>query len=110
FSKAMIEEAKKRNPGVRFYHQSILDSNDKLENKYNFVSCTGQPWSYLTNLDELEQAAANLAKWTSDNGICMLSQLDISDLLKIDELPYFYDETNLPPFYSAIRGVYWIHK
>lgn len=110
YSQAMIEEAKKRNPNVDFYHQSIIDDNEALENTYDFVSCTGQPWSYLTNFSELEKAATNLAKWTSDDGVCMLSQLDVSDLIGIDELPYFFDETDLPPGYAAVTGVYWIHK
>lgn len=110
YSESMIKEAERNNPGVTFFHQSLTDRNEALEGQFDLVTCTGQPWSYLATLDEQEIAVGNLASWTSSEGSCLLSQIDLSDIVKIDNLPCFYQEETLPLGNSKILGVYWLHK
>lgn len=109
FSGAMLKEAKKVNPGVDFYEQSITDSNPALDHVFDLVTCTGQPWAYLSNYEEIENAVENLAKWTSKKGFCMLTPLDISDLAGI-EFPKYYDLNDVPNDTSMIRGIWWTYK
>lgn len=109
FSMAMIKEAKKNNPEVNFIEQSMLDSNPSLDGAYDLVTCTGQPWSYLSNFEEIEKSVANLASWTSSNGICMLTPIDMSDMIEI-QLPKVYDLSQVPNQSSLIRGIWWTYK
>jgi len=109
FSSSMIKEAVKNNPGVNFIEQSMLEQNPSLDGVYDLVTCTGQPWSYLSNFEEIERSVQNLASWTSRDGICMLTPIDMSDMVEM-QLPRVYDLTQVPNQTSLIRGIWWTYK
>lgn len=87
----MIEKARTTNPGVPFYQQSMTDENTDLNGKFDLVTCTGQPWCYLTSLDEIGTAVKRLAEWTAEGGTCLLTPNDIVDVMDIELPPGFYD-------------------
>lgn len=109
FSSAMLKEAQKVNPDVTFLEQSLGDSNSDLDGAFDLVTCTGQPWAYLSTFSEIEKAVENLANWTSREGVCMLTPLDMSDLGGI-QVPKYYDLEEVPNDTSMIRGVWWTYK
>lgn len=109
FSAAMIHEAQKANKDVVFHQQSLTDENEALNGQFNLVTCTGQPWSYLPTLDQIEIAVKNLASWTSDDGKCMLTPVDISDFVPIN-FPVFHDMESVPNNYALVTGIHWTYK
>ncbi|RQP15177.1 MAG: class I SAM-dependent methyltransferase [Parapedobacter sp.] len=110
FSNAMLEQARKENPNVSFVHQSMSEPNAELERVgFDLVTCTGQPWSYLPTLEAIEDAVANLASWTSKDGKCMLTPIDISDFMP-NQLPVIYDLNQLTNNTTHITGIHWILK
>ncbi len=90
-SSDMLDSARIANPGVTFFHQSMTEKNESLEGRFDLVSCTGQPWSYLPDMDAIELAVIRMAEWTSPNGTCMLVPFDIFDVLELELPTDFYD-------------------
>ena len=77
-SETMLEIARRNNPGIEFYLHDISKPKTKWNNKWNLVTCTGQPWMYLHGIKQIEDVALNLYNWTSlDHGICMLAPDDV---------------------------------
>ena len=108
-SEAMLKQAKKCNPDVRFVQQSMAEENSALEGAFDLVTCTGQPWSYLTSMDTIEKAVSNLAKWTAKDGKCMLTPIDISDVMD-HQLSPVYDLSGVPNETPIITGILWDYK
>ena len=108
-SKAMLRQARKSNPDVQFVHQNMADENIELERRFDLVTCTGQPWSYLPTFDAIERAVSNLAAWTAEDGKCMLTPVDISDFMT-NQLTPIFDVSDVPNETSYITGIFWNYK
>jgi len=87
----MLDKARVANPGAEFFHQSMTEKNESLEGRFDLVSCTGQPWLYLSDMDAIERAVIRMAEWTSPTGTCMLAPFDLFDVLGMDLPADFYD-------------------
>ena len=106
----MLTQARAANPDILELREGDF-RDDVLEwhEAWDLVSCTGQVWSYLRDLAEVEQVVANLAGWTAPGGACFLPVHDLTDFVGL-RLPY-------PPLGSVpepettpiITGVFWWH-
>jgi len=111
-SSDMLDKARISNPGVEFLHQSMTDKNQSLEGKFDLVSCTGQPWLYLPDMEAIERSIIRMAEWTSPNGKVMLAPFDLFDILGLDLPADFYDiSTNITrdPVPTTL-GTIWTYK
>jgi SAM-dependent methyltransferase len=106
-SEAMLGQANKANPDALFFRQmNILDDAPEWQGTWDLVTCTGQPYSYLKTIEEIEKVAENLAKWTSENGMCVVLPGDIFDLT-YTKLPTFYQESEIPDNSPVVKAVIW---
>jgi SAM-dependent methyltransferase len=106
----MLSEARKANPNAQFFQEmNLLDNKPEWENSWNLVTCTGQPWSYFKTLEEIEQTVENLSKFTSKDGVCILTPIDISDFIGY-HVPVFFNEKDIPNEVPVITAVNWIYK
>ncbi len=71
-SPAMLDVARKDNPGVKFIQDDFRNKRLHWENQWDLVSCMWWAYSYVESLPELEQVIENLACWTSDRGALFL--------------------------------------
>jgi SAM-dependent methyltransferase len=108
-SPAMLNEARKANPGVEFYNQNLLDAKPEWDGKWDLVTCTGQPWSYLPTLEDIEKAVKNLSGYTSMKGSLMLTPIDLSDFIGI-HTANFFDEHAIQNEVPVITGIHWSYK
>ncbi len=108
-SPSMLQEARKANPDVEFFNQNLIDAKPEWENKWDLVTCTGQPWSYLPVLEDIEKAVENMAAFTSMKGTCMLTPIDLSDLIGI-HTPNFFSEHDIHNEVAYITGIFWNYK
>lgn len=93
----MLEQARVANPDALFFREGDM-SDDIIEfhDSWNLVTCTGQPYCYLPTMDDIERAAANLAKWTSPDGLCLVWPADLADLAKFAQKYHFTGESLIP--------------
>ncbi len=108
-STAMLSEAKKVNHDVEFFNQNLLDAKPGWNNKWDLVTCTGQPWSYLPTLEDIEKAVKNLSAFTSMKGKLMLTPIDISDFIGI-HTANFFDEDAIKNEVPVITAIHWSYK
>ncbi|MEC3879908.1 class I SAM-dependent DNA methyltransferase [Parapedobacter sp. 10938] len=108
----MLDRARMANSEVAFVQQSMTEKNESLEGKFDLVSCTGQPWSYLPDMDAIERSVIRMAEWTSPNGTCMLTPFDIFDVLELELPADFYDmSANITrDFAPTPLGLIWTYK
>ncbi len=94
-SETMLSAAKKNYPDALFYKQhSLIQKNDDWLNSWDFISCTGQPWAYLKNLNDFELMIENFSNWLSDKGSLLIMINDSEDYLNIDTNISANDEIN----------------
>jgi SAM-dependent methyltransferase len=109
-STAMLSEARKANPSAQFLEEmNLIDIRRDWENKWNLVTCTGQPWSYFRTLEEIEKTVENLSKWTTKDGYCILTPIDISDFLG-EQVPNYFNEALIPSGSPIITGIHWTYN
>ena len=68
-SKAMIELAKKKQPGQEFIQEDILTNRQERNSKYDVVVCTG----VLQIFDEIEVAITNLVSSVRSPGVLIIA-------------------------------------
>jgi SAM-dependent methyltransferase len=108
-SPAMLEKAREANPEALFLREHDLCTDvPEWHDAWDLVTCTGQPWSYLATMAEIESCVDNLAAYTATDGICMLVAGDLADLngCRID---YDFSFDHPAPGTTAITGAIWSH-
>jgi len=109
-SQAMLKQAGKANPDIQFLRQmNLLDEASEWNGMWKLVTCTGQPFSYLATVNEAEKVATNLANWTSKDGKCVVTGVDINDFT-YNELPAYYSEADIQEDIPFIPAVIWSLK
>lgn len=106
FSGEMLKVARESNPGVTFKRADATKPQPDWDGAWDLVTCTGEPWSYLTSLDQFERWVANMAAWTSPHGVCLIQTPDAADLASAT-IPYRFTEEEPPPGTWTILGVMW---
>lgn len=105
-SETMLEIAKSKNSNTLFLEQhDISNSNSKWNNQWDIVSCVGQPWSYLANIQLIEKTVYNLYNWTSIDGICILTPDEVIHKSSYD----FLNNANASFFLNATIHSYIDH-
>ncbi len=103
----MLAQARAANPDVvELREGDIRDDVAEWHDAWDLVSCTGQPWSYVRDLDDVEHIVENLAGWTAPAGVCFLTVADFTDFTGI-RLPYPAPGTAPTPEMPIVTGVFW---
>ena len=94
-SPAMLETARKANPNIPLIRGDYRDRRPQWEGKWDLVSCMWWAYGYVASLAELEKVFENLARWTSDRGVCFVPICE-PDFFGTGEIaiPYDYKDTN----------------
>jgi SAM-dependent methyltransferase len=86
-SPAMLDVARRANPGVTFYEQDFREPMGEWINHWDFVSCMWYAYCYADSVPDVRRVIHNLASWTSPNGTCFLPVCDPNVLCKT-KIPY----------------------
>ena len=86
-SPAMLDMARRQNPGVPFYEDDFRNERPEWRDCWDLVSCMWYAYSYAGSMTDIEVLVRNLASWTSANGICFLPVCDPNVLCKT-MIPY----------------------
>jgi SAM-dependent methyltransferase len=106
-SASMLEQAKAANPDALFFKQvSLLEEVKEWSNTWDLVTCTGQPWTYLSTMAEIGEAVKNISGYVNEGGKCMLTMFDITDF-SFNELPFFNHEREIPNDMAYLNGSFW---
>lgn len=97
----MLEHARRKNPDAHFFQADLLDELPDCIGQWDLVTSTGQPWGYLSTIDEVETAARNMANWVAPGGVLMIQACDIVDMVNIPL------EFKTPFGIAKITGVVW---
>lgn len=103
----MLRQAAAANPDALFFRQGDIRIDiPEWHDRWDLVTCTGQPWSYLATMAEIESALTNLARWTAPGGVCFAPMGDLTDLTGLPvDLPRPGED---PPYDTPmITGVIW---
>ena len=103
----MLAQARPANPDALFFRQGDLrDDVAEWHDQWDLVTCTGQPWCYVSSLDEIKRVAANLAAWTAPQGRCFVPLFDLEDFTGV-QLPYPAPGEVVANDSAVITGVFW---
>jgi SAM-dependent methyltransferase len=103
-SPAMLEIARKANPGIRFYEGSYLDDQPQWKNRWDLVSCMWYAYGLVSSMEDLQKLIQNLAYWTSPSGRCFVPLAD-PRLITGVHLPH---EVDSPwPGKVFVTGILW---
>lgn len=106
-SDSMLDQAKKANPDALFFQQAnLVNEVSEWNNQWDLVSCTGQPWTYLPTIAEIEVVVKNISGYVNENGKCLLPFFDLTDFSH-NELAIFNRESEIPDEMPYINGVIW---
>jgi SAM-dependent methyltransferase len=103
-SHAMLERAKKANPGVELREGSFLEAIPEWKDRWDLVSCMWYAYGLVSSMEEVERLIGNLAAWTAPRGRCFLPVADPRLITGVD-LPY---RCSGPwPGEVAVSGILW---
>ncbi|MEZ5346258.1 MAG: class I SAM-dependent methyltransferase [Pyrinomonadaceae bacterium] len=105
-SEPMLNQARKANPDIELKKIDLRKRVDEWEGKWDLVSCTGQPWTYLPLLSDIYTAVRNLAAYTNNDGKLFLTFFDISDFTE-NHLPQFNTPAAIPESQFFVNGIIW---
>ena len=71
-SPAMIEVARRNNPGVDIREANYREDIPEWEGKWDVVSCMWWAYCLAESMSEVRALIANLARWASDRGTCFI--------------------------------------
>lgn len=110
-SEPMLRKASEANPDAEFLsHHDISKPNQKWNNKWSLVTCTGQPWSYLRRIDLIETTVKNLYDWTEQvNGKCILTPVDVLDMFNLRP-EYVFELKKHLSTPTTMNAIVWSHK
>jgi hypothetical protein len=86
-SPAMIEVAQRYNPDVDFVIGDFLAERADWVNKWDFVSCMWQAYTYVDTTNDVIRLIENLAAWPAFGGTCFLPICDL-EVLCGNEIPF----------------------
>lgn len=106
-SPGMIEQASAANPdAIEIRQGDLRDDIVEWHDAWDLVTCTGQPWSYVDTMGEIDAILTNLARWTAPGGTCFLPMGDLSDLTGLP-LPITHPDDPKPDDEPVVDGVVW---
>ena len=71
-SAAMLDAARRQNPGVSFVNRNFLEPAAEWNDKWDLVSCMWWAYCMVESISEIQQLIGRLADWTSPGGKCFL--------------------------------------
>jgi SAM-dependent methyltransferase len=86
-SPAMLDAARRANPGVDFYEQDFRERSEEWVNRWDLVSCMWYAYCYADSVADVRRVIRNLACWTSPGGALFLPVCD-PDVLCKTRIPY----------------------
>ena len=104
-SPAMLEIARKENPGVPFYRRDCREEIPQWDGRWSLVSCMWYAYALVDSMSEVKSIIKNLACWTSDQGICFLPVCD-PELVSGVNFPYEVVESPWPGR-VMVTGILW---
>lgn len=105
-SPAMLEHAKSANPDATFHEADFREDIPEFHDAWTLVSCTGEPFSYVDTLAEVERLVEQMARWTAPGGTSLVAIQDITDLTGMS-LPYEIPGNPGFPGEITIKGLIW---
>jgi len=106
-SPSMLGHAQEANPDALFFREGdFRDDVPEWHDQWTLVTCTGEPWSYVATVGEIEQVVENMARWTAPDGTCLLAVQDVTDLTGV-RLPYIVTTEPGQPGELWVKGVVW---
>jgi SAM-dependent methyltransferase len=109
-SEDMLELAKIDNEDCLFLMKhNICEPFHDWNGKWDFISCTGQPWAYLNSINEIVNVVLNFYNWLSPSGKCLLVPDDVQIAFNIN---YHYN-FNVEEFhnkYQVLNALVWSIK
>jgi SAM-dependent methyltransferase len=106
-SPSMLAEAREASPDALFFEEwDFRQDRTDWHDGFSLVTCTGEPWSYVETIGEIEQLVANLAAWTAPGGTCLLAAQDPLDLTGM-RLPYYIPGEPGFPGEIYLKAVVW---
>lgn len=103
-SPAMLEAARRANPGVPFFAGDFRDPRPDWQDKWSLVTCMWYAYSLVESMADIKRLVANLAAWTSEDGRCFVPLFNPEKVCKV-RIPYCEPDYFGGPFY--ITGVTW---
>jgi len=108
-SPAMLARARANNPGdVELREGDIAVDIEDWHGQWDLVTSTGQAWGYLSSMEEIEQAASNMAGWTREGGVLLVQPADLTDLTG-HRLDYDFSGETPPPNTTVVTGAIWTY-
>ena len=77
---AMLDHARRCNPGVPFIEADFRDAQPELEGKWDFVTLMWWAYCYAGTVPAIRKVIANLASWTAPGGACFFPICDPEEL------------------------------
>ena len=109
-SPAMLERARAQNPSARELREGDISIDvPEWHGRWELVTSTGQAWGYLSTMDEIEQAAHNMAGWTAVGGTLMIQPPDLTDLSG-HRLEYDFSGEPKAVGTAVITGAIWSYQ
>lgn len=106
-SPSMLAEARAANPDALFFEEwDFRNDNPAWRDGFSLVTCTGEPWSYVETIGEIERFVSHLAHWTAPGGTCLLAVQDPLDLTGM-RLPYYIPGEPGFPGEIFLKAVVW---
>jgi SAM-dependent methyltransferase len=103
-SPAMLEIARKANPGVPFREGDFRDDIPEWRDRWSLVSCMWYAYGLVDSMREIRSVFRNLAAWTSPEGTCFVPIVDARQISRVD-LPNLVP--NSTPGEIRIDAVVW---
>ena len=105
-SPSMLDHARRANPDANFYEADFREDIAEFHDAWTLVSCTGEPYSYVDVLPEIETMVEMMSRWTSPDGKCFLMVHDVTDLTG-QHLPYHISGEPGFPGLITLKAVVW---
>ena len=103
-SPAMIERARKANPGVPITENDFRDPIPAWNNRWGLVSCMWYAYGLVDTVRDMIRLIENLASWTAAGGTCFVPLADPRLITGVN-LPYQAPSPN--PGKVMITGILW---
>lgn len=105
-SPSMLAHARRANPDATFYEADFRDDIVEFHDAWTLVTCTGEPYSYVDMLSQIETMVELMSRWTSLDGTCFLLVQDVTDLTG-QHLPYTISSEPGHPGTITLKAVVW---
>lgn len=79
-SPAMLDHARRANPGVPFLEADFRDAHPQLDGQWELVTLMWWAYCYAGSVAAIRKTVANLASWTAPGGSCFVPICDPEEL------------------------------